>query len=116
MSLEAQASCVSPDCSTHATIGDVRLPRRVLESDTIIVSCGLENFERNSWSKQHTHKFEGSHDELATVADYDKFAKSFENNYRRSFTTDDRLQEARRYGSRPEAGDTRWSKLQDHEI
>ena len=29
---------------------------------------------------------------------------------------DDRLQEARRYGSRQEAGDTRWSKLQDHEI
>ena len=62
-------------------IGDVRLPRRVLEADTIIVSCGLENFERTSWSKQHTHKFKGSHNELAEVADYDKFAESFENNY-----------------------------------
>ena len=30
------------DCSTHAMIGAVRLPKRVLEADTIIVSCGLE--------------------------------------------------------------------------
>ena len=58
-------------------IGDVRLPRRVLEADTNIVSSGLEELERTSWSKQHTHKFGGSHDELATVADYDKFAESF---------------------------------------
>ena len=52
---------------THAMIGDARLPTRVLEADTVIASCGLENFERTSWSKQHTHKFGGSHDELATV-------------------------------------------------
>ena len=56
-----------PDCSTHAMIGDVRLPRRALEADKIVVSCGLENFERASWSKQHTHKFGRSHDELVTV-------------------------------------------------
>ena len=64
-------------------IGDVRLPRRVLEADAIIASCLLEKFERTSWSRQHAHKFEGSDDELATVADYDKFAESFENNYTR---------------------------------
>ena len=52
------------DCFTHAMIGDVRLPRRVLEADTFIVSCGLENFERTSWSKQHTHKVGISHDGL----------------------------------------------------
>ena len=67
-------------------IGDVRLPRRVLEADMITVSCGLENFERTSWPKQHTHKFEGSHDELATVADTDKFAESFENSCPKSAT------------------------------
>ena len=60
-------------------IGDVRLPRRVLEADTIIVSCGLENFERTSLSKA-AHPQIRSLDELATVADYDKFAESFENN------------------------------------
>ena len=53
----------------------------MLEADTIIVRCGLVNFERTSWSKQHTHKFGRSHDKLATVADYDKLAGSFENNY-----------------------------------
>ena len=61
-------------------IGDVRLPRRVLKANAIIASSGLENFERTSWSKQHTHKFGESHDELATVADSDQFAESFENN------------------------------------
>ena len=34
-----------------------------------------------SWSKQHTHKFGGSHDELATAADCDKFVESSEENY-----------------------------------
>ena len=53
----------------------------MLEADTIIASCGLEYFERTSWSKEHTHKFGGSHDDLATVADCDKFAESFEDNY-----------------------------------
>ena len=49
-------------------------------ADTIILSFELEHFERTSWSKQHA-QFGRSHDELATVADYDKFAESFENNY-----------------------------------
>ena len=42
----------SPDCSTHAMVGDSRriFPRSVLQTDTIIVSCGLPNFERTSWS------------------------------------------------------------------
>ena len=80
-SLSDPASRVSSKCFTHAMIGDVRLLRRVFEADTIIVSCGLEEFERTSWSKQHTHKFGGSHDELATVADYDKFVESIKNNY-----------------------------------
>ena len=68
------------DCFTHAMIGDVRLPGRVLEADASIANCGLEKFERTSWSKKHTHKFGRSHDELAT-AEYDKFVESFEDNY-----------------------------------
>ena len=101
-------------------IGDVRLPRRVLEADSIIASCGVGNFERTSWSKQHTHKFGGSHDELATAADYDKFVESFEDNYpevcdaRSVWMVDCRKLDGTARAH--EAGDTRWSKLQDHEI
>ena len=48
---------------------------------TIIVSCGLANFERTSWSTQRCQKFWGSYDELATEADFDKFVDSFCDNY-----------------------------------
>ena len=44
----------SHDGSTHAIVGDSRrkFPRSVLQADAIIVSCGLANFERTSWSTQ----------------------------------------------------------------
>ena len=64
----------SSDCFTHAMV-NVRsreFPRRVIQADTIIVSCGLANFERTSWSTQRRHEFWGSHEELDTGADYDK--------------------------------------------
>ena len=49
----------SLDCFTHAMIDDSCrvLPRCVFQADTIIVSCGLRNFECTSWSKQRSHKF-----------------------------------------------------------
>ena len=53
-------------------------PRSVL---TIIVSCGLANFERTSWSTQRCNKFWGLRDELATAADFDKFVRSFKDTY-----------------------------------
>ena len=56
-------------------------PRSVLQADTSVVSCGLGNFERTSWSTQRRHKFWRCHDELETEADYDKFVDSFEDNY-----------------------------------
>ena len=56
-------------------------PRSVLQPETIIVNCGLVNFERTSWSTQHRHEFWRSYDELATEADYDKFVHSFDDNY-----------------------------------
>ena len=49
----------SPDCFTHAIV-NVRcceIPRRVLQANTIIVSCGLANFERSSWSTHRRHEF-----------------------------------------------------------
>ena len=79
----------------------------------------METFERTSWSKQHTHKFEGSHVELAAVAGYDKFAESFENNdpevcdARSLWMIDCRKLDGT---DRDKKLDTRWSKLQDHEI
>ena len=54
---------------------------RVLHAETIVVSCGLANFERTSWSTQRRPKFCGCHDELETEADYDMFVDSFEDNY-----------------------------------
>ena len=61
-------------------IGDVCLPRRVLEADTIIVSCGPEILNVLP-GQSSTLNSGGSHDELATAADYDKFVECFENNY-----------------------------------
>ena len=58
-----------------------KLPRSVLQADTIVVSCRLANVERTSWSTQRRHEFWGSYEELDTEADYDKFVDSFEDNY-----------------------------------
>ena len=73
----------SPDCFTHVMVDDSRRTcrRSVLQADTIIVSCGLANFERTSKSTQRCHKIWGLRNELATAADY--------------FSMDDRLQRAR---------------------
>ena len=54
-----------PDCSTHVMASDSSrpfrplrpFPRSVLQADTIIVSCGLANFEVTTWSKHRCHKF-----------------------------------------------------------
>ena len=56
-------------------------PKSVLQADTIIVSCGLANFERTSWSTHRRHEFCVFYEELDTGADYDKFVGSFEDNY-----------------------------------
>ena len=72
----------SSDCFTHAMV-NVRcrkLPRSVLQADTIVVSSGLANFERSSLSTQRRHEFWGSYEELNTGADYDKCVDSFEDN------------------------------------
>ena len=58
-----------------------KFPRSLLQADTIVVSCGLANFECTSWSTQRCHKFWGLRDELGTTADYDKFLESSEDNF-----------------------------------
>ena len=60
------------DCSTHAMVNvrSCEIPKSVLQADTILVSCGLPNFEQSSWS---TH--------LRTKEDCDKFVRSFKPNY-----------------------------------
>ena len=58
-----------------------KFSRSVLQADMIVVSCGLTNFERTSWSTRRRHEFWGSYEELDTGADYDKFVDRFEDNY-----------------------------------
>ena len=48
-----------PDCLTRAVV-NVRgcdIPRNVLQADTVVVSCGLANFEQSSWSQHRRHEF-----------------------------------------------------------
>ena len=47
------------DCLTHAMVNARcrESPKRVLQADTIIVSCVEANFERTSWSSQRCHNF-----------------------------------------------------------
>ena len=72
----------SLDCFTHAMKDDSRMfPRNVLHADTIIVSCGLANFERIFWSMQRCQKHWELRGEPATTADYDKFLESFEDHH-----------------------------------
>ena len=73
----------SSQCFTHAMVKDScrEFPRSVLQADTIIVSCGLANFEQSSWSTHCRHEFWGTHEELRTKEDYDKFVHSFKDNY-----------------------------------
>ena len=72
----------SSDRFTHAMVNvrSRKFPRSVLHADTIVVSCGLANFEQTSWSTQRRHDFWGSYEELDTGADYDKFVRSSEDN------------------------------------
>ena len=57
------------------------IPRNVLQADTIVVSCGLANFEQSSWSTHRRHEFWGTHEELRTNEEYNKFVHSFKDNY-----------------------------------
>ena len=90
-----------PDCFTHAMVNvrGCEIPRNVLQADTVVVSCGLANFEQSSWSTHRRHEFRGTHEELRTKEDYDKFVHSFKDNYagmwRWSINMDDRLQKDR---------------------
>ena len=72
-----------PDCFTHAMVKVRRceIPRNVLQADTIVVSCGLANFEQSSWLTHRLHEFWGTHEELHTTEDHDKFVRSFKDNY-----------------------------------
>ena len=53
----------------------------VLQADTIVVSCGLANFEQSSWSTHRRHEFWRTHEGLHTKEDHNKFVRSFEDNY-----------------------------------
>ena len=48
-----------PDCFTHAMVNvrGCEIPRHVLQADTIVVNCGLANFEQSSWSTHRRHEF-----------------------------------------------------------
>ena len=60
------------ECFTRAMVNvrTRKFPRRVVQADTVVVSCGLRR-----------HAFWGSYEELDTGADYEKFLRSFEYNY-----------------------------------
>ena len=47
------------DCFTHAMVNvrSCEIPRNVLQADTIVVSCGLANFEQSSLSTHRRHEF-----------------------------------------------------------
>ena len=49
----------SLDCFTHAMVNvrGCEIPRKVLQPDTIVVSCGLSNFEQSSRSTHRRHEF-----------------------------------------------------------
>ena len=70
----------SLDCFTHAVVDDSRrmFPRSVLQNDAIIVSRGMANFERTSWSTQHRQYIWELRDGLAASTHYDKFLESVE--------------------------------------
>ena len=72
----------SLDCSAHAMVSGrgCEIPRNVLQADTIVVTCGLANFEQSSWSTHRCNEYWGTHEELRTKEDYDKFVCSFKDN------------------------------------
>ena len=72
----------SPDCRVHAMVHvrGCEIPRNVLQADSIVVSYGLANFERSSWSTHHRHEFWRTHREQRTKENYDKIVHSFKDN------------------------------------
>ena len=60
------------ECFTRAMVNvrTRKFPKKVVQADTIVVSCGLRR-----------HAFWRSYEELDTGADYEKFLRSFEDNY-----------------------------------
>ena len=70
-------------CFTHAMVNarGCETPRNVLQAVTVVVSCGLVNLEQSSWSTHRRHEFWGTHEELHTKEVYDKFVRSFKDNY-----------------------------------
>ena len=67
-----------PDCFN---VRGCEIPRNLLQADTIVVSCALANFEQSSWSTHRRHESLGTHEEFSTREDYDKFVRSFKDNY-----------------------------------
>ena len=72
----------SHDCFTHAMVNvrGCEIAINVLQADTIVVSCGLANFEQSAWSTHRRHEFWGTHEELHTKKDFDKFVRSLKDN------------------------------------
>ena len=62
-----QSKC--PDSFTHAMVNvrSCEIPRSVLQADTIVVTCGLANFEQSSWSTHRRDEFCRTHEELHTM-------------------------------------------------
>ena len=74
------------------------IPRSVLQADTIVVSCGLANFEQSSWSTHPRHEFWGrmkNCTEGETTTSSSQCRGQLTWNVRRSFSMDDRLQNFR---------------------
>ena len=57
--LEFQTNQFFTDCFTHAIVNvrGCEIPRNVLHAGTIVVNCGLANFEQSSWSTHRRHEF-----------------------------------------------------------
>ena len=53
----------------------------MLQAATIVVSCGLANFEPSPWSTYRRHEVWRTHGELRTKEDSGKFVHSFKDNY-----------------------------------
>ena len=88
--LEFQTNQFFPDCFTHAIVNvrGCEIPRNVLHAGTIVVNCGLANFEQSSWSTHRRQEFWWTHEELLTKEDCDKFVRSFKDNCIQIWTID----------------------------
>ena len=92
----------------------------MLQAATIVVSCGLANFEPSPWSTYRRHEVWRTHGEQRTKEDSGKFVHSFKDNYPgmckdRSIWTID----CRKFDDpdlRQEHEETHWPKSEDHEV